>query len=877
MLFLTIISQPLFSQIVYEAEKAELSSGAFIKINESCAGGEEVTGIGGEKNGTVDFTNISVTKAGLYPMTVSYLTNDDRSFTIAVNHETIPQELIFHSNASRNEVSSKIVLIPLNAGYNSIEFSNADEGSPQLDKITIAEMPVQSFEISGNISPENGEPLAGINIRLSGGGINRETKTDVKGHYEFKYLQSGYYEIRPIQSGNAFVPYSKHVSILLNDQERQNFRKSAFLTTKNILLMKSGNWKIEYNLKNGTACIFKNNCLLIADAYSVVKIPEAISSINLKSRKVVKQPVRDDIGKGMKYEVKSSRDDGTTMIQSFWLYENVDFIIMDVSLQDKRSVHSNYMAPLISDSETVFLPIGDNRSLFVPFDNDKWIRYNAYSFGKNLTSFEVSAFYNNVNRNALVTGSITHDQWKTGVRSTTLDNKLKSLEVFGGITSTKTRDVLPHGFISGKKIQSPKILVGFFDDWRTGIETFAKLNSIISPGRTWLNGTPFGWNSWGKIKFGLNFDKAIQVSDYFADKLQPNNFQNDSVVYIGLDSGWNRMNDDQLKKFVDHCKSNHQEAGIYFGPFRAGGHNDEQIVEGSDSTKYKDIYLYANQKPQMIDGGIAIDPTHPATQKRLAFFIDRFKKAGFKFLKIDFLVHGSLEADHYYNPKVTTGMQAYNEGMKFLKKVVGDDMYINAAISPLFPAQYVHSRRISCDSWGNVNQSEYVLNSLTYGWWLDKVYKYNDADHVVLTDYSEGENRIRITSSVITGIYILGDDFSSEGSSLGKARAEKYATNSEIIALARIGKSFRPVEGNSGNNASTMFMYENTDFLYLAIFNYLQMPQSAVINFSRIGLKNTQQISATELWSGKTILMHDMMKLTIDSKDVAVYKFKKDY
>src|SRR5690606_7177832 len=63
--------------------------------------------------------------------------------------------------------------------------------------------------------------------------------------------------------------------------------------------------------------------------------------------------------------------------------------------------------------------------------------------------------------------------------------------------------------------------------------------------------------SWGKIKFNLTFDKAIQVSDFFADKLQPINFQNDSVVYIGLDSGWDKMTDKQLKKFVDHCKSNH--------------------------------------------------------------------------------------------------------------------------------------------------------------------------------------------------------------------------------------------------------------------------------------------------------------------------------
>jgi len=870
LILLTMISQPLFSQIIYEAEKAELTSGAFMKSNEKSSGGAVASGIGGEKNGMVIFSKISVAKTGLYPMTVSYFINDDRSFTIRANQEAIPQELIFLNNAAHNEVSSKIVLIPLNAGDNSIEFSNADEGSPDVDKITIAEEPVQSFAISGTISSENSGSLAGINVRLSGQ-INRATKTDKNGRYEFNYLPSGSYEIKPMLSGNAFAPYSKLVSIVNSNSDHQNFSKSAFSSSKNIELMKSGKWQVEYNLDNGTACIFNNDHLLIADAFAVVKVPEAISSIDLKSRKVEKQTVHDEIGNGLKYEVKSSGEDGTTMIQTFCFYENADFFVMDVSLQGKEVIHSNYVAPLISNSESTFLPKGDNRALFVPFDNDKWIRYDAYPFGKELTSYEVSAFYNNDNRNGLVIGSVTHDQWKSGVKSTTIENKLTGLEVFGGITSNKTRDVLSHGSISGKEIHSPKIMIGFFDDWRLGLETFAKVNSAITPARTWSKGTPFGWNSWGKLKFSLNFDKAIQVSDFFADKLQPNNFQNDSVVYIGLDSGWNKMTDEQLRLFVDHCKSNHQEAGVYFGPFTAWGNNDEKTVEGSDY-KYTDIYLYANQKIQKIDGGVAVDPTHPATKKRMAYYAERFKKAGFKFLKIDFLVHGALEADHYYDSNVTTGIQAYNEGMSYLKEVIGDEMYINAAISPLFPAQYVHSRRIGCDAWGDITLTEYALNSLTFGWWLDRVYKYNDADHVVLGDYSEGENRIRVSSSVITGIYILGDDFSTDGSPIGKARAEKYATNPEINAIAKFGKSFRPVEGNTGNNASNLFMYENADYLYLAIFNYSEIPQTTSINFSRLGIKNTKQISATELWSGNTTLMRDMMKVTVGAKDMVFYK-----
>ena len=63
------------------------------------------------------------------------------------------------------------------------------------------------------------------------------------------------------------------------------------------------------------------------------------------------------------------------------------------------------------------------------------------------------------------------------------------------------------------------------------------------------------------------------------------------------------------------------------------------------------------------------------------------------------------------------------------------------------------------------------MNALSWGWWIDRIYQYNDADHVVLRDATEGENRARITSSIITGLFITGDDYSDNGSEEVKNRA----------------------------------------------------------------------------------------------------------
>ena len=141
--------------------------------------------------------------------------------------------------------------------------------------------------------------------------------------------------------------------------------------------------------------------------------------------------------------------------------------------------------------------------------------------------------------------------------------------------------------------------------------------------------------------------------------------------------------------------------------------------------------------------GVALDPTHPGTQKLIRATINRFKKAGFKYVKADFLNYGALEADRYYDPRVTTGIQAYNEGMKYVSRTLGKSMYFELSIAPLFPSQYANSRRIGCDAFGSIDDTEYTVNSLTYGWWLDRVYDFNDPDEMVLDGFSEGENRAR--------------------------------------------------------------------------------------------------------------------------------------
>ncbi|HWY29899.1 MAG TPA: hypothetical protein VNX46_04045, partial [Candidatus Acidoferrum sp.] len=523
-----------------------------------------------------------------------------------------------------------------------------------------------------------------------------------------------------------------------------------------------------------------------------------------------------------------------------------------------------------SQTPSHFLPAGDDRALFVPFDNDMWVRYRAVPFGGEVTSYEVSALYDNSSREGLVLGSIEHDNWKTGVQVMTSSNAVTRLEVFGGITSTNTHDVLPHGDIRGPIVKSPKIFIGCFSDWRAGLETYAKANAVVARPRPWTGGVPFGWNSWGKLQFNLTYEKAIQVSDFFARDLPQ--FKNDGVAYIGLDAGWNKLTDIQLKAFVDHCKANHQEAGIYFTPFTAWTKDGNKPVDGTNF-KYKDIFLYAHGNIQTIDGGVALDPTHPGTKALIQSNFNRFKRAGFKYVKLDFMTHGALESDSHYDPRVTTGIQAYNQGMDFISRQAGKDIYLNLSISPLLPAQYANSRRIACDTFGTIGQVEYMLNSLTYGWWLDGVYDFNDGDHMVLADYSEGENRARVTSDAITGLMISGDDLSDGGDALARQRANQFLSNGAINGMARSKRSFRPVEGNSGGHAASLFTWAGQDGFYLAVFNYSSTNTTTQIDLVRAGLPGNKLVQWQELWSHKKGVATNRLEISIDPADVLLLKF----
>ena len=645
---------------------------------------------------------------------------------------------------------------------------------------------------------------------------------------------------------------------------------ATFQQISNTLIMSNGNVRLEYNLATGTTDFFWKNARKITGFYSGVTLNTGyVRGIDYSSRSF-------QINGSTQAVVTATGAGLPAMKQFFTLTESNNFLAR--LLVEETNLSANWIGPVVVDSVGgVDLGVAnDNRALCIPFDNDHFVRYDAKPINNTAVSYEVAAFYDNTTRNGLVVGSLEHDVWKTGVYFYGANNKLNQMNVYGGAPCPW--DVSPHSSVTGNSISSPTMFVGFNDDWRNGMEEFAAANLQFAPKLAWTNGVPYGWNSWGMLQQNIRFTNAAAASEFFRTNLTPNTFANNGAVYINLDAFWNdNFSDAERQSFVNLCHSNGQKAGVYFGPFVWFGSTNDAWwwpVEGTGNVyHYQDILLRdTNGNYQSNDGGWAVDPTHPGTRLRINYWMNMFTNYGFDLVKIDFLSHGALEGQHY-DPAIKTGIQAYGQGMQYIRSRNNGRMFLSASIAPLFPYQFAHSRRIACDAQGSdIGDTEYTLNSVSYGWWLDRLYTANDPDLLVFGNgTTANEAQSRLISGAVTGMMLNGDNLSS---SAGRSAAATYLSNPALNDVARTGRTFRPIEGNTDDRAVDRFVRQDGDTWLIAAFNYSTLfSASKTIDFARAGLP-AGSYRAVNLWDNSASTVSSSMSVSLGARQGKLFRLR---
>lgn len=587
---------------------------------------------------------------------------------------------------------------------------------------------------------------------------------------------------------------------------------------------------------NGLFTVAYDNNVLFENAHAeFTNCDQTILSTDYQSYTITTKNLSDNRGEGRQIVITSSKDYLPTLKQSFNFYQNSNYFLVECQLLG-TDLSSNYIAPIVVDSG---LQNVDNRwqgFLEVPFDNDAWVKFKPHTLQYDGLSHEVGAFFNPNSHEGLIIGSLTHDTWKSFISYKGCqegeNQNIKELKVYSGGTSILTRDQSAHGVVEGNQIKSSTFMVGVFEDWQNGMNSYAKLNLTITPKRaSVIDSVPVGWNSWGVVQTGLDYDTAVGISDYFSKNLHSTLKTEQNTIYINLDSYWDNMSEQELKDFVAHCKQNGQEAGIYYSPF-VTWFNESDIKKytlGESGILLEDLVLkkadgtrYGND----IDGCFPLDITHPAVINHYKSTMERLIGYGFSYIKLDFLVHGALEGLHYA-PEIKTGLQAYNFGMQQVSESIGDDVYINLAMSPIFPYQYANGRRIACDSYYSIDNTEYMLNGLTYGFWQAELYDDIDPDHIVLWGKdgraTSTEAVSRMISGVITGgSFLAGDNLvkNALNHQLADERIKALLTNKKLFDVLGLGKPFVGVVGDCQTESAHIYTMESGGKRYIAVFNF---------------------------------------------------------
>lgn len=662
-----------------------------------------------------------------------------------------------------------------------------------------------------------------------------------------------------------------------------------------------------------------------------------ISTTGITPSSVSVVPVEDELGTGK--ALTRVYDDGTArMTHTLNLYDKAPFIIAQVSVAPDAEgavIESNRMVAFALDTR-VQLPTGtSHRMVWVPFDNDGHGRYEVYDFNREMTSHEVACVYDATTSFGFVAGSVDHDKWKSGI---TIKGSYKrffeNIELLSGYTSKLTRDydwegkaVIPHGYVKGSKAESARYMVGFFDDWRVGLETFAETCATITPPAPWEGGNPMGWSTWGVMMNHVNTPAVKETSQWIKDNLFDLGFHDkNGQTVVSLDSfcdGWgmtsqeisqlgNRfLSDGTYKEGLVTKQGLNQRLGLYGGMVIWDWTFNSQVTGTGlrDIPSYtwgEALLRYDGREHRLFEGGqyCAIDPTHPAFYYNMDYTLSRWAAWKIKYIKMDFINAGICEGDSWYNPEITTGVMAYNYGMKIIYDLAKKyDMYIVESMAPLFPYQWAHGRRTCCDRFSELGESEYVMNAMSWGWWTDRLYTVNDPDQLVLHKdgynhkETEGENRVRVTTGMCTGAFILGDSFSDKcvyvddnGHKKGdvvaypeesKARALKMFGNADINAYVRDNTgSFRPVDGGSftsSQQATYAYMRDTPDYLYVAVFNFSKyIARNGSITYKSIDIEPSNVKEIKELWTGETVTgQSSAFNYSVPAGDVRVYRITK--
>ncbi len=194
--------------------------------------------------------------------------------------------------------------------------------------------------------------------------------------------------------------------------------------------------------------------------------------------------------------------------------------------------------------------------------------------------------------------------------------------------------------------------------------------------------SPRVWCSWYSLYSAVDQVRLIKIIDDLGDL---------PFDVIQVDDGWqmsigdwepNNKFPDGIISIADKIRSTGRQAGLWIAPLIA--------VKSSRLFRERPNWFLKDIDGRFVSAGFnweeqlySLDTTHPDVLEWLAALMRQIRGWGFDYLKLDFLYAGALPGIHY---KDMPRESAYRQGLKVLRKAMGDDAFFLACGAPIIPS-----------------------------------------------------------------------------------------------------------------------------------------------------------------------------------------------
>ncbi|OAT27918.1 hypothetical protein M976_02054 [Buttiauxella ferragutiae ATCC 51602] len=638
--------------------------------------------------------------------------------------------------------------------------------------------------------------------------------------------------------------------------------------------VRHGEYKLHYDLSRGTGDLLWGNVPVIKTFRSTAQLSQAsLDSAKAVGRTALWQKVKDPArGEGETLTLNNRFADGSTLTVRFWFFNDKSWLLSDMQVSAQKNLHVTKLTP-ISASFADIGEGGDKRIYTTPYSNNfdfGVAAVNHFGLSQNGTdrfanpdepmvkfngvSHWVTALFDNTNHHGLVAGAASVQKWKSSQLLGEAQQANGALSEFALYNWGGTQ--------SGKQVSSDLFFIGYFNDYRDGLESYGKAYNQGEPRLNWQGAVPVGFNAfYSHDSYGKARD-MYDITDYVAKNLKPLGYE-----YINMDGGFQPDGyPEGMKTFTDYVHKKGLKAGGYLTPF-AIYENWLDLPVDDTGYSHRDTCLH-DEKGQLVKtylGSYALDMSHPAAQYIVRRNIKNYLAWGYDYIKLDFLDMGLYEGKHH-NPAVN-GIQNYRIGMKIMRDEVlasGRPVFLNASIAPLLPAAFTHGRRAACDtSLGVANYSgieRQAFNSAASWWSNGTLYDYNDADMFLPEYIIQGNNRYgQLAAKRLATTVALGGGHWLVGDNLPFVDEDRSAwlENKALLKVAADGSAARPVSMNNfyhaGEHSPAMLVRkDDKGGVYVGLTNWQSKPQTLQLTPASLGLKAGSKWQITELYSGQS-------------------------